>query len=297
MSQASAPMAVFRPRLGLRRAVGNIFVGLCLLAASVSLLALAALLTQVVRDGWRYLSFDFLNRFPSTLDPASGGIKSALWGSIWVLGLTLVIAVPLGIGAGVFLYEYARRNPLTRWIELNIANLAGVPAIVYGILGLSLFVRWFGFDHSVLSAALTMSLLSLPVIIIATREALAAVPSSLREAALALGATRWQVVWAHVLPAALPGILTGAILALSRAAGEAAPLIVLGAKVFVSFTPNGPFDLFSVMPIQVYYWTDQPQEEYHHLAASGILVLLGLLFAMNFSCVLLRAWGQRKRLT
>lgn len=295
---SSAPAnALFRPRLGRRRALGALFVAACILAASTSLLALAALLTQVVRDGWRFLSFGFLNRFPSVLEPETAGIKAALWGSVWVLGLTVLIAVPIAVAAGVFLYEYARRNPLTRWIELNIANLAGVPAIVYGMLGLSLFVRWLEFDRSVLSAALTMSLLSLPVIIIATRQALAAVPNSLRDAAFALGATRWQVVWAHVLPAALPGILTGAILALSRAAGEAAPLVLLGAATWVAATPDGLFSSFSVLPIQIYGWTDQAQEEFHHLAASGIIVLLGLIFLMNFTCVLLRAWGQRKRLT
>jgi phosphate transport system permease protein len=286
----------FRPRLARRKWWGRVFAGLCLAAALGSVAVLAVLLIQVAAEGLSLVNRQFLTRFPSVLFPEKAGIKSALWGTLWLAGLTAGIGVPLGVGAAVYLQEYAGRNRLTRWIELNIANLAGVPSIVYGILGLAVFVRWLHLGRSVLSGGLTMSLLTLPVIIIATREALAAVPNSIREAGYALGATRWQVVRDHVLPAALPGILTGVILALSRAVGEAAPLILIGALAFVAFVPQGPLDAFTVLPIQIYDWTDRPQPEFHRLAAAAIIVLLVVLFMMNLVCVLLRAWQQRKRL-
>jgi phosphate transport system permease protein len=218
--------------------------------------------------------------------------------------MTALISVPVGVGAAIYLHEFAGTNRFTRFIQLNIANLAGVPSIVYGILGLTLFVRgWqielFGkprdlsFGRSVLAGALTMSLLILPVIIIATREALAAVPQSLRLGAYALGATRWQTVRHHVLPAALPGMMTGVILALSRAIGEAAPLIMLGALTYVAFVPSSPLDAFTALPIQIYYWSDQPQVEFHHLAAAGIIVLLAVLLSMNAVAIAIRTWQQR----
>ena len=295
MSEIAAPN-LFRPRLARRRWWGRLVGGLCLAAALGSVAVLVVLLVQVAAEGLALVNRQFLTRFPSVLFPERAGIKSALWGTLWLAALTAGIGVPVGVGAAVYLQEYAARNRLTRWIELNIANLAGVPSIVYGILGLAVFVRWMHLGRSVLAAGLTMSLLVLPVIIIATREALAAVPNSIREAGYALGATRWQVVRDHVLPAALPGILTGVILALSRAVGEAAPLILIGALAFVAFVPEGPLDAFTVLPIQIYDWTDRPQPEFHRLAAAAIIVLLIVLFMMNLVCVVLRAWQQRKRL-
>jgi phosphate transport system permease protein len=241
------------------------------------------------------LSFDFLNRFPSRLYPERAGLKSALFGTMWLILLTALVSVPVGMAAAVYLHEYAKRNRLTRFIELNIANLAGVPSIVYGILGLAVFIRICNFGRSLLAGALTLSLLILPVIIIASREALAAVPDSFRQAAFALGATRWQVVRTHVLPAALPGMMTGVILALSRAIGEAAPLLVIGALTFITFVPSGPMDIFTAMPIQIFNWCDEPEPIFQELAAAGILVMLGLLLPMNAMAVGIRAWHQRRK--
>jgi phosphate transport system permease protein len=201
----------------------------------------------------------------------------------------------VGVAAAVYLEEYAPNNRLTRFIHINISNLAGVPSIVYGLLGLAVFVRTLGLGRSVISGALTLTLLVLPVIIIASREALRAVPQSFRHAAYAVGATRWQTIRAHVLPAAVPGITTGVILALSRAIGEAAPLIFLGAQVYITFVPRGLRDEFAVLPIQIYTWTDQPQAEFHHLAAAGIIVLLGTLIPMNALAIGVRAWHQRRK--
>jgi len=287
--------AAFNPSLSRRRRRGALFVCLCLLMSLVSLLFLASLLVRVYVTGRPWLSRQFLANFPSVLFPEKAGIKSALYGSLWLVSLTALFSVPVGIAAAVYLEEFARKNRLTRLIHLNIANLAGVPSIVYGILGLAVFIRWFHLGRSVLAGALTMSILVLPIIIIAAREALAAVPSSIRLAAFALGATRWETVRSHVLPAALPGILTGVILALSRAIGEAAPLIMIGALTYVAFVPAGPGDAFTVLPIQIYDWSERPQPEFHGLAAAGILVLLGVLVCMNGLAIALRAWQQRQR--
>ena len=219
----------------------------------------------------------------------------AVVGSIWLLGLTTVIAFPLGLGTAIWLEEYAPNNRLRRIIQLNISNLAAVPSIVYGILGLAVFVRAFAFGRSLLAGGATLALLILPVIIIAAQEAIRAVPSGIRFAAYALGATRWQVVRRQVLPLAFPGILTGTILALSRAIGETAPLIVIGAVGYVAFLPAGPLDEFTVLPIQIYDWIGRPQAEFHELAASAILVLLIVLLSMNAVAILLRNRFQKER--
>jgi phosphate transport system permease protein len=258
----------------------------------VGLIFLGALFVSIIGDGWAYLSWDFLTNFPSRF-AHKAGIQSALMGSLWMIGLTCLFAIPLGIGASVFLEEFAPKNKWIKTIEINISNLAGVPSIVYGLLGLAIFVRWFQLDRSLLAGALTMSLLILPVIIIASREAIRTVPNSLRYAALALGATKWQVVQGHVLPAAMPGIMTGIILSVSRAIGETAPLLMVGALGYVAYNPQGPMDSFTVLPIQIFNWASRPQPEFHALAASGIIVLLVVLLTMNSIAIFLRHRFQK----
>jgi phosphate transport system permease protein len=259
----------------------------------VGVVALAVLLGDVVMDGAGALDRRFLDSFASRF-PERAGIKAALWGSVWMLSLTALVSFPLGVGAAIYLEEYAPRSWVTRAIQTNIANLAGVPSIVYGILGLALFVRTLGLGRSLLSGALTLSLLILPVIILASQEAIRAVPSSIRQAAYGLGATRWQVVRMQVLPVALPGILTGTILALSRAVGETAPLIMIGAVGFLAFTPGSVMDPFTVLPLQIYSWISRPQEEFRALAAAGIIVLLAILLGMNAVAIVLRNRYQRQ---
>src|SRR5690606_16342807 len=231
--------------------------------------------------------------FPSRF-PERAGIKSAVVGSLWLILLVAFIAIPVGVSTALCLEEFARKGRLLKILDLNIANLAGVPSIVYGILGLAIFVRFFALGRSLLAAALTMSLLILPVIIIASREAISAVPRGIREAALSLGATRWQTTWHHVLPAALPGISTGIILALSRAIGETAPLVMIGALTFVAFLPAGPMDGFTALPIQIYNWASRPQPAFHELAAAAIIVLLALLLLLNTAAIWLRYRSERR---
>ncbi|MCC7119378.1 MAG: phosphate ABC transporter permease PstA [Anaerolineales bacterium] len=235
------------------------------------------------------------------------GVRTAVLGSLWLVGIAIAFALPIGTGAAIYLQEYAPKNWFTAIIQTNLNNLAGVPSIVYGMLGLAVFVRLlepftsggiFGLTdangRTVLSAGLTMGILVLPLIIINAQEAIKAVPDSLRQASFGVGATRWQTVWYHVLPNALPGILTGSILALSRALGETAPLIVVGASTFISVDPDGPFSKFTALPIQIYQWTTRAQSEFHAVAASGIIVLLVLLLTLNASAILLRNRFQRK---
>jgi phosphate transport system permease protein len=264
-----------------------VFAVVCFLATLVGVVVLAALLVDIVSDGWRRLTPQFLNGIPSRIADRAG-IKPALVGSAWTLGLTALIAFPVGVGTAIWLEEYAPVNRLTRIIETNIANLAGVPSIVYGILGLALFVRAFALGRSVLAAALTLALLILPVIIIASQEAVKAVPNSIRLGAFALGATRWETIRYHVLPLALPGILTGTILALSRAVGEAAPVILVGALAFIPFIPSGPMDQYTVVPFQIYAWVSKPQPAFLELAAAASIVLLVLLLTMNAAAIYLR---------
>ncbi len=289
MSSSGSPfgdeaMSAFHRR---RRRAGNVFAGLCAAATFVGVVALAVLLVDVVGDGFAELDWAFLTSFASRF-PERAGIKAAFAGSVWILGLTALIAFPLSVAAAIYLEEYAARGWVTRTIQTNIANLAGVPSIVYGILGLALFVRTLGLERSVISGALTLSLLVMPVIIMAAQEAIRAVPPTIREAAYGLGATRWQVVRSQVLPMAMPGILTGTILALSRAVGETAPLIMVGAVGFLAFTPQGIMDSFTVMPLQIYNWVSRPQDEFRALAAAGIIVLLSLLLTMNAIAIVLR---------
>ena len=256
-----------------------------------------------------WLNADFISR-PQSSEPLTAGIRTAIFGSLWTIFITLLFAFPVGVGAAIYLEEYAADNALNRLIQTNINNLAGVPSIVYGILGLAIFVRAlepltsgeiFGIvdpttasGRTILSAGLTLGLLVLPIIIINAQEAIRAVPQSLRKASYGLGATKWQTIWHHVLPGAMPGILTGTILAISRAIGETAPLVVVGASTAISFDPTGPFSKFTTLPIQIYQWTARPQEEFRALAAAAILMLMGLLLTLNASAIVLRNQFARK---
>jgi len=271
-----------------------LFVLFGLLSTLLGLVALGALIFDVVADGAGRLSWQFLTSHTSRR-ASEAGIYAALVGSIAVIGLTGAIAIPVGVAAAVHLEEYGGRGRLSRLIEINIANLAGVPSIIYGLLGLGLFVRTLGMGRSVLAGASTLALLVLPVVILSTREALRAVPSSLREGSYALGATKWQTIWHQVLPAAFPGILTGLILALSRAIGETAPLVTIGALTYVPFAPDSIWSPFTVLPIQIFAWVSRPQAAFAENAAAGILVLLGLLLVMNGTAIALRDRLQRLR--
>lgn len=265
------------------------------LAATVlPLLMLVGLLADVLGQAWPSARWSFLTHFPSRL-PGSAGILPGLVGSVLVVGLTALIAVPIGVGAATYLEEFARPSRFRRLVELNLANLAGVPSIVYGLLGLALFVHGARLGHGLLAGALTLALVILPVVILATREALRAVPDSLREGALALGATHWQVTSQVVLPHALPGILTGAILGVSRAMGETAPLLLVGAVSYVAFLPSGLDSPFTTMPVQIFGWVSRPQPGFSANAAAGIVVLLVTLTCMNLAALVLRARLRRDR--
>lgn len=269
------------------------FRWLLLAALIFGLASLATLLIDVFRLGAPRLSWDFVNGLPSRFAERAGA-KPAIFGSLWLISVCTLFSVPVGIGAALYLEEYAKPGRLSRLIEVNIANLAGVPSIIYGLLGLAIFVRMFGFGRSVLAGGLTLGLLVLPVIVIAGREAIRAVPPSTREAAYALGATKWQAVSRAVLPAALPGFMTGIILAISRALGETAPLITMGALTYVTFIPTGVMDRFTALPIQIYNWTGRPQAAFRETAAAGIVVLLIVLLAMNAAAVLIRNRWQKR---
>jgi phosphate transport system permease protein len=279
--------------LARRHRKSKMFRYLCAAITWSSVFLLAVLLVRVSLDGFKWLDWQFLNSFPSRL-PDRAGIKSALVGTLWMIIMVALIAIPVGVSAALYLEEFAKKDRFSRFVEVNIANLAGVPSIVYGILGLAIFVRFFALERSLISGALTMSLLILPVIIIASREAIRMVPMSIRYAALSLGATRWQTTWSHVLPSAFPGIMTGVILALSRAVGETAPLIMIGAMSFVAFLPQGPMDSFTALPIQIYDWARRPQAEFQELAAAGIIVLLIVLMLMNATAIYIRNRTEKR---
>ena len=282
----------FDTRLEARRRAGVRFMWLCRLAVAFGVASLVVLLVSLVADGLPALSFEFLASYPSRF-PERAGIRSAILGSAWMLALVAVMSFPLGVGAALYLEEYAPRNRFTSLLKTNIANLASVPSIVYGILGLAVFVRFLALERSLLAGAATLSLLVLPIVNIAAREAIRAVPDSLREAAYALGATRWQAIRHHVLPAAMPGILSGTILGLSRAGGETAPLLMIGALTFIAFDPLSPMDPFTALPIQIFNWTTDPRGEFHALAAGAIVVLLGVLLMMNAAAILIRNRYER----
>jgi phosphate transport system permease protein len=296
-AKKATPAADFRTSTSARRAVDGVFAVLVFGATIIGLIVLAALVVDIAIDGLPRLSWQFISSYPSQILPQTAGIYPALIGSLWLLVLTGLISVPLGIGAAVYLEEYATDTWLNRVVEINISNLAGVPSIIYGLLGLGIFVNLLApltGGKSIISGAATLSLLILPVIIIATREALKAIPDSVREGGFALGATRWEVIRSHLLPMALPGALTGTILALSRAIGETAPLIVIGAATYINFTPASPRDNFTALPIQIFDWIERAQPEFAQLAAAGIVVLMVVLLLSNSAALVLRNRYQRR---
>jgi len=276
-----------------RKLKNRLFAVFCIASLVAAGLILVYLLGSIVIDGAPRLSSDFLTSFPSGR-AGRAGIKAALFGTLWVVALSALIAIPIGVAAAIYLEELVvRKNRWTELLQINISNLAGVPSIVYGLLGLALFVRWLALDRSIISGALTLALLILPMIILVSQEALKAVPRSYRDGSLALGATRWQTIRRQVLPSAAPGILTGIILSVSRAIGETAPLITIGAAT-AWFIPSKLSDSFTVLPIQIFDWSSRPQKGFHENAAAAILVLLIVLLFLNSIAILLRARAQKK---
>ena len=283
----------FDPRLAFRKAVGTGFLGLFILALLVGLSGLVILIIQVLIEGVPWLSWTLLSSYQSRF-PEQAGLLAPVIGSLWLMALTAAFTVPVGVGAAVYLEEYAPKNRLTQLIEINISNLAGVPSIVYGLLGLAVFVQWMAMGRSLLAGGLTLSLLVLPIVILTSREAIRAVPQSYRQGAYALGSTQWEVTKKIVLPSAFPSILTGVILAMSRAVGEAAPILAITALVYVTFVPSNPLDRFTILPLQIFDWVGRPQEDFQSLAAAGIIVLLALLLSMNALAIFLRNKYQKR---
>ncbi len=264
-----------------------------LMSTFIGLVALAVFIYVILQSGLPRLSWDFLTSLPSRF-PEKAGIYTAIAGTLWMLGLTIIFSVTLGVMAGIYLEEYSRKGLLSKLLEINISNLVGVPSVIYGILGLAFFNRYLSLGGSLLAGSLTLSLLIIPVIIVTTRESLKAVPRTIKEASYALGATKWQTISRQLLPAASGSIVTGVILALARAIGEAAPLIVVGALSFVPFTPRTPMDDYTLLPIQIFNWTSRPQPEFQINASAGIIVLLFLTFLMNGVSIYLRNKWQKK---
>ena len=262
-------------------------------ATIFALIMLVVLLVRIVSQGSGYLTVDFLTSFASRI-PENAGIKAAFVGSLWMMTVVAPTSIILGVCTAIYLEEYAKDNKLTAIIRINIANLAGVPSIVFGLLGLTIFVRMLDLGKSILAAGFTMSLLILPIVIVASQEAIRAVPKELREASYGMGATKWQTIVRVVLPAAIPGVLTGSILALSRGIGETAPLVVIGIPVILQFLPTGYLDTFTALPMQIYDWAKRPQEEFRFVAAAGIMVLLVVLILMNSIAVLIRNKFQKR---
>ena len=260
---------------------------LFLLCTMIGLVVLVTLIVDTVLDGWDHLTWEFLTSFSSSR-PESAGIYGAIIGSIWLMAVTAPVAIILSVGTALYLEEYAPKNKITNFITVNISNLAGVPSVVFGLLGLTIFVRQLSLGNSVMAAGLTLALMIMPVIVVAAQEAIRAVPGSVREASIGMGATKWQTVSRIILPAAIPGIITGIILALSRAIGETAPLVVIGVPVSLLVTPNSVFDTFQALPMQIYNWVKMPQEEFQYLTAAGIIILLLILFLMNSVAIFIR---------
>jgi phosphate transport system permease protein len=276
-----------------RKFIDKVFKVVAIVATLAAVAILVVLLGKLVNDGWRYLNLELITNFPGRR-PEGSGVRSAIMGSIWVVSLTAVFTIPIGIGAAIWLEEFNdRKNWFTEMIRLNIQNLSAVPSIIYGLLGLVVFVTWLNFGRSVMAGALTMSLLILPMVILVSQEALKAVPQAYREASTGLGATRWQTIAKVVLPSAMSGILTGIILSLSRAIGETAPLIVVGAVAFAGFSPNNVWDNYTVLPLQIFDWIQRPQAGFHDKAAGAILLLMIALLVLNSIAIFLRIRSQK----
>ncbi|WP_186575777.1 phosphate ABC transporter permease PstA [Aquibacillus kalidii] len=270
-----------------------IFRSLFFVAITIALVFLALLIYRILNQGIGYVTIDFLKNFPAPyIDKA--GIFAGIMGSLSMMAITAPVAVVVGVSTALYLEEYAAQNKFTRFIQVNVQNLAGVPSIVFGLLGLTFFVYLFNFGYTLIAGALTMSLLVLPVIVVAAQEAIRSVPKELREASIGMGATKWQTIWRIVLPASVPGILTGSILALSRAIGETAPLIIVGAATAIYTIPDSFLSKYTVMPIQIYSWTSRPQAEWQNVAAAGIIVLLVILLVMNAIAVWIRNKFQNR---
>ncbi len=284
---------VVMQRMTKRITFNKVWKSLFFLATTFALVTLAILLYRIVTQGVDYLNIDFLTNFASRFADKAG-IKAALIGSLWLMAVVAPVSIIIGVGTAIYLEEYAKKNRLNDFIRMNISNLAGVPSIVFGLLGLTIFVRMLGLGKSVLAAGLTMSLLILPVIIVAAQEAIRAVPNEQREASYGMGATKWQTILHVVLPAAIPGILTGSILAMSRAIGETAPLVVIGIPVILQFLPNGLLSQFTALPMQIYDWAKRPQEAFQYVAAAGILVLMTVLLLMNSIAIFIRNKFQKR---
>ncbi|MGY4796471.1 phosphate ABC transporter permease PstA [Lysinibacillus sp. FSL K6-0057] len=284
---------VVMKRMTKRITANKVWKTLFFLATTFALVTLAVLLYRIVTQGIDYLNIDFLMNFASRFADKAG-IKAALIGSLWLMAVVAPVSIILGVGTAIYLEEYAKKNRINDFIRMNISNLAGVPSIVFGLLGLTIFVRMMGLGKSILAAGFTMSLLILPVIIVAAQEAIRAVPNEQREASYGMGATKWQTILRVVLPAAIPGILTGSILALSRAIGETAPLVVIGIPVILQFLPNGLLSQFTALPMQIYDWAKRPQEAFQYVAAAGILVLMTVLLLMNSIAIYIRNKFQKR---
>ncbi len=277
-----------------RLARDNVFAALFAGSVIIGVLVLAWLLIEVFIDSIGWLDWQFLSSY-SSRHPDQAGVLAPIAGTFWVIILTAIMTVPVGIATAVYLEEFAPNNRLTRLIQLNISNLAGVPSVVYGLLGLAIFVQYlFDGQRSLLAGSLTLSLLVMPIVIIASQEAIRAVPPSYRDAAYAMGATRWQVVKMVVLPQAIPSIMSGIILAMSRAIGETAPILVVSSLVFITYVPTSPFDRFTVLPLQIVTWVSQPQDDFRHIAAAAIVILLVMLLTMNAAAIYIRAKFQRR---
>ncbi len=285
--------ALVMKRMGSRLKFNKIWKVIFIIATSFALLSLVVLLFRIFSQGLGYLNLDFLTNFASRI-PENAGIKAALVGSLWLMAVVAPVSIILGVSTAIYLEEYAKKNKLNDFIRMNISNLAGVPSIVFGLLGLTIFVRLMDLGKSILAAGFTMSLLILPVIIVAAQEAIRAVPNEQREASYGMGATKWQTIVRVVLPAAIPGILTGSILALSRAIGETAPLVVIGIPVILQFLPTGILDSFTALPMQIFDWAKRPQEEFQFVAAAGIIVLMTVLVCMNSIAVFIRNKFQKR---
>ena len=277
----------------MRRHLDKIILAGLITAITIVLGVLLTLLIRISIDAWGWVDWQFINSYPSR-KPELSGIKAALLGSLWVIGFTALISIPIGVGSAIYLEEFAEDNRFNRFIKLNIANLAGVPSIIYGILGLAIFVELMKMGRVILAGSLTMSLLILPIIIITSQESIKTVPKDLVNASLALGATKWQTVIKVILPISLAGIISGIILAISRAIGESAPMIAISALVYLTFIPEGPMDRFTVLPIQICNWISQPQDDFRSIAAAGIVVLLIVLLSMNSIAIWIRLKFQRR---